>query len=383
MNLSIYTINQLKEIIRNYNEKHQIKKYSKLNRDDLDNIMRKFLKLVNGKFYGISKEVNFPKEKIIKPKKQRIIKPKKERIIKPKKEPVVKPKKELVVKPIEHKNKLKLEELSLFRERIYKIMFKILNSPSKRSRQILNKELGLSKDDYSIIVSILDNNKSLDFIPTPPEAIKPFIDTVIERNDKFVLEPSCGLGIVIHYLLKAKPDINITAYEINSNFYNLLLQLFPKEFYPNITFHKKDFLESNENGSFSNIFCNPPFTYGHDSRFYINFLFECSRISKQSKTEFHDNLIYFISPQLYPTQKDYIDTSLICTSSYMNKKRVEDILKIQISNTEFNDFKKGKESDEIYNKLEDILPNQIRELQKIKFEAGTKITAYIYECINI
>jgi len=73
MDLSIYTINQLKEIIRNYNEKHQIKKYSKLNRDDLDNIMRKFLKFINGSFYGISKEVNPPKQKVIKPKKEKYI----------------------------------------------------------------------------------------------------------------------------------------------------------------------------------------------------------------------------------------------------------------------------------------------------------------------
>ncbi len=73
MDLSIYTISQLKEIIRNYNEKHQIKKYSKLDRNDLDNIMRKFLKFVNDKFYGISKEVNPPKQKEIKPKKEKYI----------------------------------------------------------------------------------------------------------------------------------------------------------------------------------------------------------------------------------------------------------------------------------------------------------------------
>jgi hypothetical protein len=61
MDLSIYTISELKEIIRNYNDEHRLKDYSKLKKSDLDNIMRKFLKFVNGSLYGISKEVKPPK----------------------------------------------------------------------------------------------------------------------------------------------------------------------------------------------------------------------------------------------------------------------------------------------------------------------------------
>ena len=110
-------------------------------------------------------------------------------------------------------------------------------------------------------------------------------------------------------------------------------------------------------------------------------MFECSRIANNSKIGFHDKLIYFISPQLYPTEKDKeLDQSSISTSSYMNKKRIEDILNKQISPKQFNDFKKHKEG-EIVDELEDMLPRQITKVHTVKFEAGTKITANAYECI--
>ena len=78
MDLSNYTVKQLKTIIQNYNLHHHIKGYSKLPRDKLETIIKEFIHFVNGSLYGISKKVAYPPERTIKPKKEVIIKPKKE-----------------------------------------------------------------------------------------------------------------------------------------------------------------------------------------------------------------------------------------------------------------------------------------------------------------
>jgi hypothetical protein len=277
-----------------------------------------------------------------------------------------------------------LDELEKKRERIYTIMFKILSSPSKRSRQSLNKELGLDKDDYELIKKIFEGKKVFDFIPTPLEFLKPMLESIKERKDETFLEPSCGLGYVIHQVLKVNPKMQITAYEVNHEFINMLNILFPKEHYPNITFLRRNFLEANDTGNYSTIFCNPPFTNNNDIRYYINFFFECNRIANNSETDYYENLIFFIAPPLYPNMKPNIgiDTSSILTSSYLNKKRIEDILNIEISNKDFKEFKKEKWNSKIYSDLEDYEPVQIDFIGEVQFTAGTNYRAYSYLCLN-
>lgn len=296
--------------------------------------------------------------------------------------------KQMITLPMPEPPKIKqngiLDELEKKRERVYTIMFKILSSPSKRSRQSINKELGFNKDDYELIKKIFEGKNAFDFIPTPLEFLKPMLESIKEREDTTFLEPSCGLGYVIHQVLKVNPKMQITAYEFNHEFMKILNMLFPKEHYPNITFHRRDFLEANDTGNYSTIFCNPPFTNNNDSRYYINFFFECNRIANNSKTDYYENLIFFISPPLYPDMKPNlgIDTSSILTSSYLTKKRIEDILNKEFSNKDYNELKKEKWQSEIYSELEDYEPVQIQFIGEVKFTAGTNYKAYSYLCLN-
>jgi predicted RNA methylase len=388
------TVHQLRKIISyfRFHLLEDIKK--KRTRDELLGVCNTLFEIKNDN--KIHLKVNKPFQIDIPENKVRVRKPKK--VAEPKPKKIAEPEQVIEKKPVETKHKLikfdekpepnkqVLKELEQKRERVYNIMFKILSSPSTRSRNQLNKEMGLEKDDYELISKIFQGNRGFDFIPTPPEYLKPMLETIKEREDETFLEPCCGLGVVIHHVLKVSPKIKITAYEINNDFMEMLKKLFPAEYYPNITFHRKNFLQADEKGSYSTIFCNPPFTHGSDSRFYINFFFECNRISKNSMTNFHDNLVYFISPKLYETwneKSDYIDPTMIATSSYMNKKRIEDILKRDVTTKQFNEFKKNEFDSDIFGYLEDYEASQISLIDTIKFKAGASITAYSYLCLNV
>ena len=177
----------------------------------------------------------------------------------------------------------------------------------------------------------------------------------------------------------------IKAYEINYKFINIFKKLFPLELYPNITFLSKNFLTANEKESFPIIFCNPPFTKGGDSYYYINFFFECCKISKQSNTGI-ENIIYFISPPLIDDklEKDKnIDPYTALHSKFLNKKRIEEILNKNIDTKEYNKYKKNDNDNIIDEIMEDKYePNQIYILDNVKFK-GTNFPAYLYEILII
>lgn len=301
-----------------------------------------------------------------------------------------------------HINKLEnklLEEYNNKRDRIYKIMFKILTSPSKRSRIAINKEFNLDKEDYSLLKNIFDAKNHSDFIPTPTEFQQPFLETLENKlkydkpEDFHILEPSCGLGYVIHNILKLAPNIKITAYEFNYSLYEILLKLFPKNIYPNITFYHKNFLLSDNKNDYNFVFCNPPFTNGTNKRYYLNFFYKLSKMLNNNDSEWRENLLYFISPPLFPDMQqkfnrghDYIDSyDLLTPSSFLTKKRIEEIINENVSNKEFNNYKKEfKGAGLDHETMEEYIPYQTRILSNINFTAGTKFSAYSYEgiCMN-
>jgi hypothetical protein len=393
MDLSQYNVKQLKEIIRNYNLHYHIRDYYRKSRPELEQIINDYMEYVNDKIYNKKRvEVSKPKEKVKKVRAKRTKKdkdviepkpePKQEQKPEPKQEPKPQPKPEPKPEP---KQNAMLNELEQKRERVYNIMFKIISSPSKRSRQSLNKEFGLNKDDYELIQKIFDGKNAFDFIPTPLEFLKPMLESIEKRKESAFLEPCCGLGFVIHHVLKVNPKMKITAYELNPEFMKLLQQLYPKEYYPNITFYRKNFLEEEEKGNYSTIFCNPPFTNGTDSRYYINFFFKCNRISLNSDTDYYENHVFFISPPLYPDMKtkSHIDPFDVMTSSYLNKKRIEDILGKEVSNKDFKEFKKERDTSDIYEQLQYFEPNQIDFIEEVQFKAGTNYKANSYLCLNV
>jgi hypothetical protein len=301
------------------------------------------------------------------------------------------------------------------RERIYTVMFKILRSPSKRSIQQLNKELNLDKNDFETFKKILSGRKSFDFIPTPLNILKPFLDDYKEGLDiKYfeketkILEPSCGLGYVIHHILKVNPKAIITAYEINDDFIEMLDVLFPKNAYPNVTIHKKNFLEVDDKNDYELVFCNPPFTDGNDKKFYLDFYFKIGKMLNDNNSGSRENVLYFISPPLYSNMprdfKQYgkdntIDPYYIVESDYLSKSKIEDISKEKLTAGEYKtlkkimnegepNFKTDEAEENYYNKNKKILgifnnfkeyyiPYQIQIINEAKFTIGTNYTAYM------
>jgi hypothetical protein len=290
---------------------------------------------------------------------------------------------------IENKNTEKTKKILKFleekREVFYYEMFKMISSPSRRTMQNMNKILDLDKQSYELLEDIYEGKNKNDFIPTPNTYIEPLKMKIKDKNYNKLLEPCCGLGNVIHEVLKVRPDMIIKAYEINYKFINILKKLFPLELYPNITFLSKNFLTANEKESFPIIFCNPPFTKGGDSYYYINFFFECCKISKQSNTGI-ENLIYFISPPLINTKiekNQNIDPYSALHSKFLNKKRIDEILNKNIDTKEYNKYKKNDDDNIIDEIMEDkYAPNQISILDNVKFK-GTNFPAYLYEILII
>ena len=80
MDLTKYTKQELEQIIRNYNLHYHIKKFSKLKRGKLEEVITKFMNFVDGELVNIVNEpIELPKQKV---KKVRIKKEKRARRVK-------------------------------------------------------------------------------------------------------------------------------------------------------------------------------------------------------------------------------------------------------------------------------------------------------------
>ena len=192
------------------------------------------------------------------------------------------------------------------------------------------------------------------------------------------------MGNILHYILKINKNIKIIAYELLHNYIEILYILFPKKIYNNIEIIQGDFLKINKIIKFDICFCNPPYTFQKNKRYYIYFFFKLNYINNIQKNR---GEIYFLSPSLWSSDQtekyfwygyDSID-SIFIENNFLNVKNTNEIIKIcNIEQTI------KKLNDIIFN--EDIFNNLlfIRSIEKIKevsFKYGTKIKVNLYKLL--
>lgn len=91
---------------------------------------------------------------------------------------------------------------------------------------------------------------------TPPETVNKCIEKIKKYNYQFnsILEPSCGSGEFILYIINNFPNANINGIEYNNTIYNSI-----KNKFSNVKITNNDFIEYNNNKKFDLIIGNPPY----------------------------------------------------------------------------------------------------------------------------
>ena len=251
---------------------------------------------------------------------------------------------------------------------------KMVNSGSTRDYRSFKKKY---KDD-ELIDNLFASQKWGDFYPTPQKCLESFtkdLNQYINKNDK-ILEPTAGIGSIVHFLAK-KGYYNIEANELNKSMSNFL-----KKKYFNQKITNTNFLTTSySNNSFSLVFCNPPFTNGGDSRFYMDFFFKCCEVIRQSKSG-GEKYLYFISPKICEDEKkDSILTEHIL--SFISKvkltKLFETHFKRKPKSSMFKAIKEGDEHDDI-EEVNELLPDFIYLKDTCTGFAGTGTKANMYVC---
>jgi hypothetical protein len=323
-----------------------------------------------------SKSKPKPKSKSV--KKKSLPQPKSKSTKKKIEEPV---KIEIETEPRSESTKKEIyENNSIFNKDILVKIIKLYNGiKSKREVDELRK---LVKHD-KFIETIEGATRAFDFFPTPLKCIDD-LNIDVSRFESF-LEPSCGFGSVLYYILNKDyidgneeyekygvkyTPIKSTAYELMENF-----EPFLKEHFPKTNIHIGDFLKSDQsNNDFDLIVCNPPFTdvdfsNKGDRKYYLRFLFKCLFTLHVSKSKTYGKLLYFISPPL--TKEKYkkgatIDASIIMNLLSKSKKK------------ELTD----KNSDKyIYHDLDELSPVQVTYKGDCTGFSNTNFTVSMYEII--
>ncbi len=90
---------------------------------------------------------------------------------------------------------------------------------------------------------------------TPQPIAKFMTEWVLKKNNNELLDPAVGLGIFVLEAKKIRPDIKVTAFEIDSETVNQLNKLCDFS----IDLHKIDYLSYFSDRKYSAIICNPPY----------------------------------------------------------------------------------------------------------------------------
>jgi hypothetical protein len=157
---------------------------------------------------------------------------------------------------------------------------------------------------------------------------------------------------------------------------------FLKKRYFNQNITNTNFLNASySNNSFSLLFCNPPFTNGGDSRFYLDFFFKCCEVIRQSKSG-GEKYLYFISPKLCEDEKkDSILTEHIL--SFISKVKLTKLFQTHFKRkpktSMFKAIKEGDEHEDI-DEVNDLLPDFIYLKGTCTGFAGTGTKANMYAC---
>ncbi len=234
-----------------------------------------------------------------------------------------------------------------------------LISKSTRNKRAFQKKYGNSE----LLKNLFEGQAYNDFFPTSQKCLEHFNDylSYIGKEEN-ILEPSAGIGSIVHYLQK-KGYKNIEANDFDKTMTDYI-----KKNYNNVKVTNEDFIKKNyDNNDFSLIFCNPPFTFGTNKTFYIDFLFKCFDILTKSKIKYEKN-IFFICPQLTKNDKEgdvIFKSDLLNTLSKVKK------------NSLFKQYNLNDDED-----YEDFMPNQILNIGSCQDFPGTKIKASLYHIIK-
>ena len=257
----------------------------------------------------------------------------------------------------------KLNKNIIKNEELISDIEKTLNSKSTRNIRTLKKKYSVIFKD-ELLNNLFDGQQYNDFFPTSQNCLELFNDSLknIEK-DEHILEPSAGIGSIVHYLQKQGYN------NIEANDFDKTMTEFIKEHYNNVKVTNADFLNKNyDNNDFSVIFCNPPFTFGNNKTFYIDFLFKCCDVLRKSKVKFEKN-IFFISPPLIKSIKKNEVVSHYDMFNNLSKVKQKELLK--------------KYDIESEDDLEFFLPNQTVKIGTCSNFAGTKFTGDLYHMLLI
>ena len=211
--------------------------------------------------------------------------------------------------------------------------YKGLNS--KRELTQLKKRLGPG------ILNNLSSDNFNDFYPTPPECLLTNDVKQIIKDARYILEPSAGIGSMIYTAYQINKKADITAFELMRDFSEFLNIKFPQ-----LDIYNDNFL--NTDISFLNkidtVLCNPPFTYGNDKRFYLNFFFKSLYVLANSSKQYTSggHMVFFCPSEglegfIVNNAKfgETLNYSQIIHSKYMTLKKVIEIY--DNCNVEYNE----------------------------------------------
>lgn len=97
-----------------------------------------------------------------------------------------------------------------------------------------------------------------------PEIIAEIMCDWILQDNNFLtlLEPAFGLGVFSRIILKKKPNIHITGFDVDKIIYNTAKNNFVNN--NNVKLHLEDYLFNDWNNKYDRIICNPPYLRFHD-----------------------------------------------------------------------------------------------------------------------
>lgn len=289
-----------------------------------------------------------------------------------------------------NKHSLTEEKIINANNKFFKIVDDIINTKSpytfsnnkpkynEKINEILTKDLGIqfSREMPDFAGSIRDAVKAYDFYPTPTSALEGF-KMIIERSEK-ILEPTAGLGYILNYIRKVNPKCEKTAIEFNAWFSEIL-----RYFNPDTIINpdkNNDFLKYDpKKVDFDTIVINPPFTWGTDKRYYLEFLFHCLYLMNKSPISYSNICI------ICPNISDKKDITLMNIMDFAGKPKLKKIFRtygFDLSDKELKILMNYEEEEELSDKLQKIIDMfdfwQCERLDKVSGFSGTNVKADRY-----
>jgi hypothetical protein len=324
MSLSQYTQSELKQIIKRYNSIFQIQDYYKSSRKELEDKIHQYMDVKDdNKFvctvrtlFGFTPNRLKPKEKkqkTPKEKKPRTPKEKKPRTPKERKprtpkakKPEPKPEPEPESEPESDPEPEVEDEIlmhhDLERDNVYSMINIILHSKKTYSLKadMVNKYDIDPRLFDKIMAAFQDFDlKTDEFLLFPPiPLMQAMFNKIYENQDEVFLDANCGIGFVIHLILKINPRMKIFGYESNPIYHEVLEELFPTFAYPNVKIYSTNILDApktKHQRKYQSVFCNPPFVKSSQSKEYMLFVNKCVQIVNDSKDKYPDSEVFFVS----------------------------------------------------------------------------------------